>query len=343
MSAPLPHAHGSPPLRASLRAGPGDFQVTERLGFEPAGSGEHAFVQIEKTGANTEWVARELAAAARVPVSAIGFAGLKDRHAVTRQAFTVHLPGRPDPDWNALAITGVKVLSATRHDCKLRRGAHRGNGFVIRLREVEGDRDHAGARLAAIGERGVPNYFGEQRFGRDAHNLELAQALFEGRRLPRAQRGFALSAARADLFNALLALRVQAGNWDRALEGEVWMLDRTHSIFGPEPWNEALAQRLGTLDIHPTGPLWGRGELRSAADVRALEAGVAAMRPQFAHGLEAAGLEQERRALRLRAEGLTCAWEDPRTLVLSFELGAGAFATTVLRELCDWNSAADPG
>lgn len=332
----LPHAHGAPPLRGRLRAQAADFFVEEELGFEPGGQGEHAFLVVEKTGANTEWVARELAAAAGVAPSAVGFCGLKDRHAVTRQAFSVHLPGRDGPDWAALAIEGVRVLSATRHERKLKRGAHRGNIFRIVLREVEGDRGAADARLARIAAQGAPNYFGEQRFGRDGGNLELAQALFAGRRLSRAQRGFALSAARAELFNAVLAARVADGSWQRGLDGEVWMLAGSNAIFGPEPWNDDLARRLAAFDIDPTGPLWGAGEPRSTSAARALE--LAAVEPlsPLARGLERGGLSQERRALRLHAAGLAHEWLPGPALSLEFRLGAGAFATTLLRELCDW-------
>lgn len=339
MSAPLPYAHGGPPATGVLRAEPADFRVDEQLGFEPSGRGEHAFIVVEKTGANTEWVARELARAAGIAPLAVGFAGLKDRHAVTRQAFTLQLAGRPDPDWSTLAIEGVRVLSATRHDRKLRRGAHRGNRFRIVLRDVRGEREAVEQRLATIAARGVPNYFGEQRFGRDGGNLALATRLFAGERMPRERRGIALSAARSELFNAVLAARVEQGDWDQALDGEVWMLDGTHAIFGPEPWNDDLARRLAALDIHPTGPLWGRGELRSSGVVAALERGAIASFGAFADGLERAGLEQERRALRLRAAGLAHAWEAHDRLVVEFGLGAGSFATTVLRELCDWHAA----
>lgn len=339
MSGVLPYAHGGPPATGLLRSEPADFQVDEQLGFEPSGSGEHAFIVIEKTGANTEWVARELARVAGVAPLAVGFAGLKDRHAVTRQAFTVQLAGRVDPDWSSLAIDGVRVVSATRHNRKLKRGAHRGNRFRIVLRDVRGDRDAIGQRLATIAARGVPNYFGEQRFGRDGGNLALAARLFAGERMPRERRGIALSAARSELFNAVLAARVERGDWDQAIDGEVWMLDGTHAIFGPEPWTDDLARRLAAGDIHPTGPLWGRGELRPTGAVAALERAAIAPFGTFADGLERAGLEQERRALRLRATGLAHTWEAPDRLVVEFGLGAGSFATTVLREVCDWRAA----
>lgn len=334
----FPHAHGGPLLRGVLRAEPADFIVEEQLGFEPAGAGEHVFVQIEKAQANTDWVAQKLGTFARVAAVGVGYAGLKDRHAVTRQWISLHLPGRADPDWAAFDVPGVRVLQAVRHDRKLKRGAHRGNRFRIRLRSVTGEIGAVDARLGAIAAGGVPNYFGEQRFGRDGDNLVLARQLFAGQRLPRHLRGYALSAARSLLFNRVLAARVDAGSWNRALAGEVWMLDGSHAIFGPLPFDETLAARLAARDIHPTGPMWGRGPLRSEEDVRALEAAVAAAEPDLAEGLAAAGLDQERRALRLGVADLTWEWEDETTLLLAFALESGAYATTVLRELADWGT-----
>jgi tRNA pseudouridine13 synthase len=339
--APLPFAHGGPLLAGKLRTEPEDFFVDEVLGFEPSGAGEHAFVRIEKTGANTEWVARRLAEKAGVAAVAIGYSGLKDRHAVTRQSFSVHLPGRADPDWSALAIPGVRVLSATRHERKLKRGSHRGNRFRIRVRDVDGSRDVAEQRIDAIRTRGVPNYFGEQRFGREDGNIARARELFAGRRLPRAEAGFALSAARSLLFNAVLAERVGEGNWDRALDGEVWMLAGTHSIFGPEPLTDELARRLAAFDIDATGPLWGAGELRTSGRVREIEQHAIAPFGDLADGLAKAGLVQQRRALRLPVGGLKHEYEHDGSLVLEFELSAGSFATVVLRELCDPVAAAD--
>lgn len=335
MSQVLPHAHGGPPLLAELRREPGDFRVEEVLGFEPDGSGEHVLVWIEKTGANTDWVARQFARKLGLPPIAIGYAGLKDRHAITRQYLSVQLGRRAEPDWQALDIEGVRVLAATRHARKLKRGAHRANRFLIRLRALRGERERAQVVLDAIAAHGVPNYFGEQRFGHEAGNVDLARRLFAGARLPREQRGIVLSAARSQLFNAVLAQRVRAANWGRALDGEVFMLAGSHSLFGPEPPDAALAQRVADHDIHPTGPLWGRGELRSGGAVRAIESACAEAEADLARGLVEAGLEQQRRALRLLPQALHAQWEADE-LVLAFELETGAFATTVLRELACW-------
>ena len=329
----LPWAHGGPPLQARFKLEPEDFVVDELLGFEPTGAGEHAFLRIEKRGANTAWIAGRLARIAGVAPVAVGYAGLKDRHAVARQHFTVHLGQRAEPDWSALAADGARVLLATRHQRKLPRGALAGNRFRILLRDVTGDAAAAASRLDAIAARGVPNYFGEQRFGRDGGNVAAARAMFAGRRVDRAQRSLLLSAARSRLFNAVLAQRVLDGCWDEAIAGDVFQLDGRGSVFGPEPLDAALQQRVAAGEIHPTGPLWGAGPLRSAGAAAQREQAVAVAEPAIAAGLEAAGLRQERRALRLRVHAFGHAWLAPDRLELGFELPPGTYATVVLREL----------
>jgi tRNA pseudouridine13 synthase len=334
MSIELPFAWGvAPPLTARLRCTPEDFLVEEILGYDADGHGEHALLWVEKRGANTDWVARELARFAGVPPLAVGYAGLKDRNAVTRQTFSVQLAGKPDPDWSAFPPAEAKVLAATRHGRKLKRGALRGNRFVLVLREVAGERARAEAVLAAIAARGVPNYFGEQRFGREGGNLAQARAMFAGKRVDRDKRGFLLSAARSQIFNDVLAARVERGAWDAPLEGEIWSLAGSRSWFGPEPYTDVLAARLASGDIHPSGPLWGQGESPAADAAGALEREVAAMHADLAEGLAAARMEQERRPLRLMPKDLRWRWLAEDALELSFELPAGAYATVVAREV----------
>ena len=342
MSAVLPRAHGPAMLEGVFRARPEDFLVEELPGFEPSGSGEHYLLEVEKRGMNTVHAAKLLARWAGVGEVGIGYAGLKDRHAVTRQRFSVHLPKRVAPDLAALEAEGLRVLSAHWHSRKLPRGAMRGNRFTLVLRDCRGEPAAIEARLQAIAARGLPDYFGEQRFGRDGDNVEAARRMFAGQRLHRDQRSILLSAARSHLFNAVLAARIDAGAWDEGLDGEVWMLDGRHSVFGPEPMTPELATRVRSLDIHPTGPLWGRGELRCQGAVRALETAVLEPFADLRAGLEAAGLDQERRALRVRVTGL--AWErpDPTTWQVSFELPSGAYATGLLAELGELRQAA-PG
>lgn len=340
-AADLPRAHGAPVLRARIRTTPEDFDVTEIDGFAASGAGEHLLLTIEKRGMNTAFVARLLADWAGVDERAIGYAGLKDRHAVTRQRFSVQLPGREAPDIAALErddpATGqsLRVLGQARHARKLPRGALAGNRFALVLRGVEGEAASIVARLGTIAERGVPNGFGAQRFGHGGGNVDRARRMFAGLRVRRDERALLLSAARSALFNRVLAARVVDGSWDRGLEGEAWMLDGSRSVFGPEPWSVALAARLAAFDIHPTAPLWGRGDPRSDGEARALELAALADADSLAlrAGLEAAGLRQERRATRLRPEGLAWRWLADDVLALDFSLPAGAYATAVLAEL----------
>lgn len=333
----LARAHGAPALVARMRTTPEDFIVEEIDAFEASGAGEHLLLTVEKRGMNTAFAAKRIAHWAGVAESAIGYAGLKDRHAVTRQRFSVWIPKKIAPDIATLQSDELKVLAHVWHSRKLPRGALAGNRFVLTLREVEGDAAVIETRLAAIAARGVPNYFGEQRFGRGGRNLDKALAMFAGRRVPREERTHLLSAARSELFNRVLSARVAAGHWDVPLDGEVWSLDGSRSVFGPEPWSEALAARLAAFDIHPSGPLWGRGELRSEAAAKTLELEVLSGEQALAlrEGLERAGLEQERRALRLRPSDMAWEWLGPSVLRLRFGLPPGCYATTVLAELGD--------
>lgn len=332
---PLPLAFGAPLLTGKIRTTPEDFQVDELPAFEPSGEGEHLLLTVRKRGANTVHVARQIARWAGLPEMGVSYAGMKDRHAVTTQRFSVHLPKRVAPDPALLNDAEIEVLESTWHNRKLQRGALAGNRFKLVLRDVQGDAALIDVRLAQIATRGLPNWFGEQRFGRDGGNVPAALAMFQGRRMRKDQRSLLLSAARSALFNQVLAARVEQGTWDTALDGEVWMLDGSRSVFGPEAWSDALAERLARFDIHPSGPLWGEGELRSTGDAAALELGAISDEQslQLRAGLEDARLKQERRALRLRPALMQHQWLQPDVLELSFALPPGCYATAVLHEL----------
>lgn len=328
-------------MRATLRQHAPDFQVDEELGFEPDGEGEHRFLRIEKVNANTTWVAGQLARFAGVDIRNVGYAGLKDRHALSRQWFSVQVPQHSAVDWSKWRVEGVRVLEVSANRRKLRRGAHRSNRFHVVLRDARAASEEAAARLARIAEHGVPNYFGEQRFGRDAGNLALAAALIEGRRLSRDRKSFGLSAARAWLFNHVLDRRVAEGSWHTLRPGDCAGLDGSGSVFAVERPDAELERRAVALDLHPTGPLWGRGALMTSGEVAMLEREVASQFASFAGGLERYGLEQQRRPLRVAVRDL--AWnEEDGVLELSFRLVRGAFATAVLRELADYRDAALP-
>lgn len=350
--AALPRAHGPALVRGQLRTCPEDFRVDEMLAFGPDGDGEHALLRVRKRAANTEWVARRLAALAGVSIRAIGYAGLKDRHAIATQWFSVHLGKAPEPRWQALAEEGIEVLEVQRHRRKLRRGLLAGNRFEIRLCEVSGDLAGVDARLAQIAAAGVPNYFGAQRFGRAAGNLHRAEALFQQQALAAADpavapprvnqhlRGLWLSAVRSQLFNEVLARRVARGDWDEPLPGERLQLFGSQSHFLAETIDQALRARVASGDVRPTGPLFGGGPPLTGAAVAALEQEVAAAFPSWLAGLAATGLRQERRALRLDPEDLRWEQQGKDQLLLRFTLPAGSYATVLLRELATWT---EPG
>jgi len=334
-----------PPLTAAtLRAAPEDFVVEEQMPFVLAGAGEHLWLKVRKHGFNTEQVAKQLARLAGVTRREVGYAGMKDRHAVAVQWFSLYLPGRADPDWGALP-DGMNIVEGARHTRKLKTGALSGNRFEIVLRNCRGDRAAALRRSAEIGTRGAPNYFGEQRFGHGGANIAEARAMFagEGKRCDRKQSGIYLSAARSFLFNAVLAQRVRAGTWDAAMDGDAMILNGTRSFFVPETVDDTIRRRLAEGDIHPSGPLWGRGELPTRAATRALEQAVADEHPDLARGLERAGLDQERRALRVIPRDLQAEWLDDTSLRLSFGLPAGTYATALLRELATYTTASHLG
>jgi len=325
-------AFGGPVFQGLIKQTPSDFQVTELLGFSPSGDGEHDFLWVEKTGANTVWVARSLARYADVADRDVGYAGLKDRHAVTRQWFSVRRPTGEGTDWKHYAQSGVQILEISRNQRKLKRGANKGNHFRIAIAGESADQEAITARLETIRTSGVPNYFGEQRFGRDGGNMQLASDLFSGKRLKRDKRSIALSSARSYLFNEILSARVVDDNWSQALPGEVLNLDGTGSVFTPDAIDDEIKERLVRLDVHPTGALWGKGEPKGQGEGVEYDRKAAEKIPEFAAGLEKFGLSQARRALRLHVRKLTWEFVDD-ILWLDFSLDRGTFATVVLREI----------
>jgi tRNA pseudouridine13 synthase len=351
-----PRAHGATVGTAAIRVSPEDFQVDEQLGFTPSGSGEHLLLRVRKRGQNTAWVARELARLADVRQHDVGYAGLKDRNAVTTQWFSLPARRRTAAEFVGAGGEGFEVLEAHAHRRKLPRGALTGNDFRIVLRGFEGDPAALEARLSQLRERGVPNYFGPQRFGRDLSNLAVlrgAPAL-----APRDGRGFALSAARSLVFNAVLAERVLSRTWDRLLAGDRANLEGRNSNFLVEAPDITLEPRLAALDLHPTGPMWGEGDAGVRGAVAELETAVAGRYPALLELLGAERMEPARRPLRAVVRGLAYAWlpqaeasaspsgDSPssdcpsRDCELRFSLRAGSFATVVLRELVTLAGAA---
>ncbi len=329
-----PRAYGEPVAQGSPRVSADDFEVYEELPFQPDGHGAHWLLRVVKRGANTEWVAGQLARLAGVRAADVGYAGLKDRHALTSQWFSVPQSTLTADAWVGVAHPEYQVLEAHPHGRKLRRGALAANRFRICVRQLHADTQALEARVATVAGLGVPNYFGVQRYGREGANLTRVRKWSASGSLPgsRSERSFTISAARSLLFNAVLAERVNDGTWDALLPGDVANLEGSGSIFAVAELTPELTERCRALDIHPTGPLWGAGEGKASAGVRGLENAVVMRFDSVAALLGAVGLNQERRPLRLRVADLK-AQVDDAVLTLEFRLGAGAFATTVLREL----------
>lgn len=330
---PAPSATGQ--LKVELT----DFQVTEKLGYEPSGQGEHIYLWVQKTGLNTAFLAEEIAKFARVPLRDVTYAGRKDKYAVTKQWFSVHKPGKAEFDWSTLAVEGVQVLKAMRHDKKLRTGVLKGNHFAITVRDISETKELS-ERLLTVAKQGVPNYYGAQRFGDSRYdkrggNLVLAEKMVAGEEIRnRNKRSMAISALRSWFFNEFVSRRIENGLFNQPVSGDIMLLAGSASYFCAARIDETIKQRLLSRDIQLSAPLWGQGPLAAQNTAEVFEYSVANDHPTITATLENLGLKQERRALRLLPDNMQWQISD-NLLQLSFDLPAGAFATSVIRELVD--------
>ncbi|MCC6556431.1 MAG: tRNA pseudouridine(13) synthase TruD [Polyangiaceae bacterium] len=362
MSAPPPPPAQSDLPAAVIRRAPEDFVVEELPAYSFSGRGEHVIVTFRKTGRTTPDAVRALALALGSDPRAAGFAGMKDRHAVTTQAASFHVPlGRdPEPLLQAAAIPGLEVLAVTRPDNKLKPGHLAGNRFRITLRDVDPTAllgsQAARERLERSGREGVPNAFGPQRFGRDGQNPARAIAWIEGReRGPRDRREQRLifSALQSLWFNEVLAARERDGTWATALPGDLAKRHDSGGLFqvpleGPDV-DEARA-RAAALEISATGPMFGTKMRWPLGEPAALERAVierAIGDPRRLDALAHAG-EGTRRPLRLEVRDMAVTFgapgrhaapsapspvlpgDDERAIVVSFVLPKGGYATTLL-------------
>ncbi|MFO0603027.1 MAG: tRNA pseudouridine(13) synthase TruD [Polyangiales bacterium] len=339
MTAPteLPFATASlPGIGGRLRAAPDDFRVEEVPAYLPAGDGEHIYIRFEKRDLTTPQAVERIARALGADPRDCGYAGLKDRHAVTTQ--WASFP-RVDPERaKALALDNVRVLEVGRHRNKLRTGHLHGNRFVLRVIEIA-DVPLALARASGIATelqmKGCPNYFGEQRFGREGDNAARGAAWMRGEApAPREPflRKLWVSAVQSELFNRYLAARVADGLLGLYVPGD---LAARHP--GGRPWSVDPAEAQGLYDsreVSATGPLFGASMPQAAGEALAREESVLA-----ASGLTAAHFEKvkaagegARRLVRLFPEGFSVE-QDGDALRCAFTLPAGAYATVIMREL----------
>ncbi|MCW8870437.1 MAG: tRNA pseudouridine(13) synthase TruD [Proteobacteria bacterium] len=313
-----------------------DFKVIEHHKIDFTGSGEHLWFKIEKINCNTAWVATQLASACKVPARQVGFAGMKDRHAVTQQWFSVQLPKLSDIEAIRTRLPDeVTILDHHWHQTKIKTGQLTANEFKLVIRDITGDKNTIEENIQFIKKQGVPNYFGPQRFGNNLNNIQQAKDWFAGQIKVnnRKLRGILISTARSHIFNLIVAHRIQNDLWQKFIPGDILQLDQSHSWFpASDATKSELTERLAAFDIHLTAALWGEDEVQSTEECAALENSIANTLPDYQPGFIAHRVKQDRRSIRIYPNNISHHWHDD-TLQISFKLQPGAYATCVLREI----------
>jgi tRNA pseudouridine13 synthase len=335
-----------PGLGGRIKSVPEDFDVEEIPAYEPCGTGDFLYLWLEKRDMGAEYFTRQIAKRLGIAPDEIGTAGLKDRRAVTRQMVSV--PSHVEERLSQLEGDGIRILRTGRHGNKLKSGHLHGNRFRIIVRDLDpavSKEDVLPKLLERIRTLGMPNYYGPQRFGRDAETLQLGLAMMRprdpsppgGRREGvRGTRGFlrklALSAVQSAMFNHYLARRWSDGFLHRVLAGDVMAKVPFGGMFLA---NDALReqQRFDAREIVSAGPIVGRKTFPAAGIAAEREAGILT---DF--GLEPASLQGfgklmqgTRRHNVVYVDDLTAQVKDV-TLELAFSLPAGSYATVMLRE-----------
>ena len=328
----LAYLQKTPPKQtALLKAECADFVVKEELGYDMSGDGEFVAVKVRKTDCNTLFVGEQLAKFAGISARNMSYAGLKDRKAVTEQWFSLQMPGQPTPDFSQFSLEGVEILDVTRHQRKIRIGSLQGNHFEILLRNAE-ETDELKVRLDFLAKNGFPNYFTEQRFGRDGNNLTQALRWANGeiKVKDRNKRSFYLSAARSEMFNLIVSKRMELNLAQQILVGDVLQLNGSHSWFVVDESEDLaqLQQRLAQQDILLTAPLIGEEE-KSAVD---FEHEIFAQHQALFALMRQERMKAARRPILMHPQYFQWQFE-PNGLRLQFALPAGSYATALIREL----------
>ena len=328
----LAYLQKTPPKQtALLKAECADFVVKEQLCYDMSGDGEFVAVKVRKTDCNTLFVGEQLAKFAGISARNMSYAGLKDRKAVTEQWFSLQIPGQPTPDFSQFSLEGVEILDVTRHQRKIRIGSLQGNHFEIFLRNAE-ETDELKVRLDFLAKNGFPNYFTEQRFGRDGNNLTQALRWANGeiKVKDRNKRSFYLSAARSEIFNLIVSKRMELNLAQQILVGDVLQLNGSHSWFVVDESEDLaqLQQRLAQQDVLLTAPLIGEEE-KSAVD---FENEIFAQHQALFALMRQERMKAARRPILMQPQNFQWQFE-PNGLRLQFALPAGSYATALIREL----------
>lgn len=327
----LAYLQTRPEQTALLKAACADFVVKENLGYEMSGDGEFVAVKVRKTDCNTLFVGEKLAQFVGISERNMGYAGLKDRKAVTEQWFCLQMPGQPTPDFSQFQLEGVEILEVTRHNRKIRTGSLDGNHFEILLRGAK-ETDELKVRLENLKKFGFPNYFTEQRFGRDGHNLTqaLRWATGEIKVKDRKKRSFYLSAARSEVFNLVVSERIDLQLAQQVLRGDILQLQGSHSWFQADENEDlnALQVRLEQQDILLTAPLIGE-QNQPATDI---ENQIVGQHHTLLKLMAQERMKATRRPILMQAQDLHWVFTE-EGLKLYFYLPAGSYATALVREL----------
>jgi tRNA pseudouridine13 synthase len=328
-----------PGIGGRIKQHPEDFDVEEIPAYEPSGQGDHLYLWVEKRGMGAEYFVRQIARRLGIKISDVGTAGLKDRHAVTRQMVSVPDLGADDR-LAQLEGEGIRLLRVSRHTNKLRAGHLRGNRFRILIRDVLPEQStHLDALVARLQQQGLPNYYGEQRFGREGETLRLGLALLRGEKPPGPIGGnpflrkLALSAAQSALFNAYLGQRLSDGLSHQVLEGDVMAKRPFGGLFvATEVGREQL--RFDSRETVHTGPIFGRKMFAPGANAAARETAVLEAADLSVSAFTHFGklLQGTRRPNLVYVDDLL-AKHEPEGIWLNFTLPAGSYATVLLREI----------
>jgi tRNA pseudouridine13 synthase len=327
-----------PGIGGKIKTNPNDFEVEEVPAYEPSGQGDFLYLWIEKRGMGAEYFERQIAKRLDIPVGEVGTAGLKDRHAVTRQMVSV--PAFVEERLAQLDGNGITLLRVSRHSNKLKAGHLHGNRFRILIRNVAGEDGQAAC--ARLREQGMPNYYGTQRFGRDGETLKIGLALLKGETPPKPVRSpflkkLALSSVQSALFNHVLAQRFRDGLLRRVLPGDVMCKIPFGGMFVVEDV-EAEQKRFDAREIVTGGPIFGRKTFASSSEAHEREQAALSAFGLPSNAFHAFGklLQGTRRHNLVYVQDLAAAREIDGTRV-SFTLAAGSYATVLLREImkCD--------
>lgn len=317
-------------VKATFKEFPEDFYVEEILGFELSGEGEHYYIQVEKVQQNTNYVAERLANWAKISSKNISFAGLKDKQSISRQWFSIWLPGKNLPAIYP-DIPGVKILQVVKHSKKLKRGALSKNKFKISLKNIDAGNLLINERLDLIKEHGVPNYFGHQRFGIEGNNVNNASEILSKKKAKRELKSIVLSSLRSYLFNTLLSFRVKNGSWNGVITGQPLQLSGTRSWFLAEGTEDEIT-RVKEGDCSPTCPLYSEQFINDPQLLSVHETELMKELSELTKLMDKFRLEKAIRATVLRPENFSYTIEGGN-LLLSFSLPPGCYATVIIREI----------